>query len=153
MLLAGAMACLLAGGVAAGVAGAPVRDGAAVERASSVPVNSTAEGLPSSTEAYGPTVIPADPVETEWLPENLVGSRVFDLGNNRLGTISAIAPDSGEGARLVVEYGGFLGLFTDEVEVPARLFFREPSGRVYLSLTEPEFYDLQVKAQQTAGRE
>lgn len=66
--------------------------------------------------------------EAELTGENLVGATIYGPGDEKIGTVNHF-----HGANVVVDVGGFLGIGTKSVSVPAREldFMRDERGTIH----------------------
>lgn len=70
--------------------------------------------------------------EAELTPSNLEGATIYGPGDEKIGSV-AHTHGSGSAAQVAIDVGGFLGIGTKQVAVPARDldFMRDEDGDVH----------------------
>ena len=84
--------------------------------------------------------------------EYLQDKTVYDLQNEKVGTVKDVAESVGEGRQAIVEVGGILGFGGKDVAVPVRHFQLQSDGRLVVKLTEDELKEMpEVRKQDSSA--
>ena len=110
---------------------------------------------PSEPEAVevGPRSPSEGPTQDVTASEDLTGAPVYDPNGEEIGTLVGFATDDAGVPQGTIEFGGFLGIATKDVDVPLELFSHGEDGQLIADLTEDDLYKMYEVARRQTGDE
>ena len=108
---------------------------------------------PSKPEAVdvGPQTPSADVASGITATDELTGAPVYDPNDEEIGTLVGFTVNDAGKPEATVEFGGFLGIATKDVEVPLNLFSHGEDGQLIVDLTEDDLYEMYEVAKKESG--